>query len=205
MTEQANDSEVIEEADDEKQDTADGEVAKLTDECISEEAEQTGNPTIDEIADALQRAVDEKNGSAPKKELPLFFVRYMTLKKQYPEHIVLSRLGDFYEAFDNDAVILSDELGLTLTGRDVGLDGRVPMVGFPYHASDKYIAKIREKYGVVILESDGKVVVLEKVMQSNALTGEVFDGTEAQSSSPLIKDALAYLCDMLGGKVDYVR
>ncbi len=194
MTEQADDSEVV--------DSADGEAAKQTDECISEETEQAGNPSIDEIADALQRAVDEKNGSAPKKELPLFFVQYMTLKKQYPEHIVLSRLGDFYEAFDNDAVILSDELDLMLTGRDVGLGGRVPTVGFPYHASDKYIAKIREKHNVVILESDGKVV---KVMQSNSLTGEVFDGTEAQSSSPLIKDALAYLCDMLGGKVDYAR
>ncbi len=129
----------------------------------------------------------------------------MTLKKQYPEHIVLSRLGDFYEAFDNDAVILSDEFGLTLTGRDVGLGGRIPTVGFPYHASDKYIARIREKYDVVILEGDGKVVVLEKVIQSNSLTGEVFGGVKAQSSSPLIKDALTYLCDMLGGKVDYTR
>ena len=86
-----------------------------------------------------------------------------------------------------------------------GLESRIPMVGFPYHVSDKYIAKIREKYDVVILESDGKVVVLEKVIQSNALMGEVFGGTEAQSSSPLIRDALAYLCNMLGGKVDYVR
>ena len=72
------------------------------------------------------------------------------------------RLGDFYEAFDGDAEVLADELNLTLTGKSVTADERVPMVGFPYHVADKYIAKIRAKHSVVIIESNGDVVSLAK-------------------------------------------
>ena len=122
------------------------------------------DPTIDEIADKLQRAIDEKNGvkPEPKKELPVFYEQYVNMKTMQPNDRVLERLGDFYEAFNEDATVLSDELDLTLTGRDVGLESRVPLVGFPYHVSDTYIAKIRQKYGVVIIESNGEIVTLGK-------------------------------------------
>lgn len=122
------------------------------------------SPTVEEIADKLQQALDEKHGvkPAPKKPLPVFYEQYVNMKQLHPNDIVLERLGDFYEAFNSDAEILSDELNLTLTGRDIGLESRVPLVGFPYHASDAYIAKIRQKHGVVIIESNGEIVTLGK-------------------------------------------
>ena len=122
------------------------------------------SPTVEEIADKLQQALDEKNGvkPEPKKELPVFYEQYVNMKTLHPNDIVFERLGDFYEAFNEDATVLSDELDLTLTGRDVGLESRVPLVGFPYHVSDAYIEKIRQKHGLVIIESNGEIVTLGK-------------------------------------------
>lgn len=67
--------------------------------------------------------------------------QYNEIKQQYPEDIVLFRLGDFYEAFHEDAKTLSQVLGITLTGRGKG-DKRIPMAGIPHHALDNYLPKI---------------------------------------------------------------
>lgn len=67
---------------------------------------------------------------------------YLSLKEQYKEEIVFFRLGDFYEMFFDDAIKASSLLGLTLTGRDCGMEERAPMCGIPYHAADAYIAKL---------------------------------------------------------------
>lgn len=118
---------------------------EVTDQADDHEVvELSDNPTVDEIADNLQRAIDEKNGvkPEPKKEYPPYFEEYRDLKENYIDSIILVRLGDFYEAFDGDAEALADELDLTLTGKSVTADERVPMVGFPYHVADNYITKI---------------------------------------------------------------
>ena len=81
-----------------------------------------------------------------RKEIPQFYSQYLETQKQYPQDIVINRLGDFYEAFGESAVTLSKELDLTLTGRNIGLDERLPMVGFPYHAAEIYINKIRNNH-----------------------------------------------------------
>ncbi len=70
---------------------------------------------------------------------------YIDVKSKYPDVIIFYRLGDFYEVFFEDAVITSRELELTLTGRNAGLDEKVPMCGVPYHAVDIYIEKMVEK------------------------------------------------------------
>lgn len=67
---------------------------------------------------------------------------YKELKENYPDTIMLYRLGDFYEMFFDDAIKASKILDLTLTGRDCGLEERAPMCGVPYHAVDSYIAKL---------------------------------------------------------------
>ena len=66
-------------------------------------------------------------------------LHYLEVKKQYPEHIVFYRLGDFYEMFFDDAKTVSKELELTLTGRDCGEEERAPMCGVPFHAAATYI------------------------------------------------------------------
>lgn len=67
---------------------------------------------------------------------------YLEVKEQYPDAVLLYRLGDFYEMFFDDAKVVSQFLDLTLTGRDCGLDERAPMCGVPYHAVDGYIKRL---------------------------------------------------------------
>ena len=78
---------------------------------------------------------------------------YVELKDKYEDTIIFYRLGDFYEMFFEDALLVSHELELTLTGKQAGLDERVPMCGIPYHASEIYIDKLIKKgYKVAICE-----------------------------------------------------
>ena len=92
------------------------------------------------------------------------YERYLAVEKQYPHAVVAYRLGDFYEVFGDKAVLIAKELELTLTGRDCGLEERVPMIGFPYHASDNYFRKIRTRHQLVIME-DGEVQVFDRETQ----------------------------------------
>jgi DNA mismatch repair protein MutS len=79
--------------------------------------------------------------------------QYLRIKKQYPQAIVLFRLGDFYETFDDDARIMSRELEIVLTSREMGKGNKVPLAGIPYHALDSYLAKlINRGYKVAICE-----------------------------------------------------
>ena len=83
--------------------------------------------------------------------------QYLDLKAQYPDTILFFRLGDFYETFDEDAEIASQELDLILTSRPVSKDVRVPMAGVPHHAVDGYIARLIEKgFRVALAEQVGE-------------------------------------------------
>ena len=85
--------------------------------------------------------------------------QYLDIKAQHPECILMFRLGDFYEMFDEDAKIASRELDIALTGRSNGRgDERIPMAGIPYHAVDSYIPKLIERgYHVAICDQVGAV------------------------------------------------
>ncbi|MBO6273158.1 DNA mismatch repair protein MutS [bacterium] len=90
--------------------------------------------------------------------------QYLGVKRQNPDAILLYRLGDFYETFFEDAHIMSKELELTLTGRDAGSIGRVPLAGIPVKAVDNYVRKLIDKgYKVAICEQleDPKIVKLK--------------------------------------------
>ena len=78
---------------------------------------------------------------------------YLDTKEQYKDCILFYRLGDFYEMFFDDAVTVSRELELTLTGKDCGQEERAPMCGVPYHAAETYLNRLVEKgYKVAICE-----------------------------------------------------
>jgi len=68
--------------------------------------------------------------------------QYLRVKQKYPEAIVFFRLGDFYETFDEDAKVASQELDVVLTSREMGKGQRIPMAGIPHHALDNYLAKL---------------------------------------------------------------
>ena len=79
--------------------------------------------------------------------------QYAIIKSKYKDCLLFFRLGDFYEFFMEDAKIASEILDITLTSRDRGKDGRIPMAGVPYHAADNYISKlVKAGYKVAICE-----------------------------------------------------
>ena len=79
--------------------------------------------------------------------------KYLETKEQYKDCILFYRLGDFYEMFFDDAILVSRELEITLTGKDCGQENRAPMAGVPHHAAENYIEKLIEKgYKVAICE-----------------------------------------------------
>ena len=110
------------------------------------------DPTIDQIADSLQTAINEKHNAAPKKDSVI--ERYEQYERRYPDRVIVIRIGDFYEVFGQKAELAARELSLTLTGKRVSDTERVPMCGFPYHAKDLYINKLRKSRSVVIIDGE---------------------------------------------------
>jgi len=79
--------------------------------------------------------------------------QYLAIKDQYPDCILMCRLGDFYEMFFEDALTASKELCITLTGKACGLEERAPMCGVPYHALEGYLTKlVNNGYKVAICD-----------------------------------------------------
>ena len=79
--------------------------------------------------------------------------QYLRIKGEHEDAILLFRMGDFYETFDDDARIVSRELEIALTSREFGAGARVPLAGIPYHALDSYLARLINKgYKVAICE-----------------------------------------------------
>ncbi len=116
------------------------EVADVIENTDTDEDDE--EPT-EEVQAAMEELAKEEQKSPPKRISPMY-QNYLNLQEQYPNAIIVYRLGDFYEIFGENAKIIANELDLTLTGRDCGLEERIPMMGFPYHASDAYIKKIIE-------------------------------------------------------------
>ena len=98
-------------------------------------------------------------------------LQYLKIKEQNKDSILFFRLGDFYEMFFDDAKLASEELELTLTGRDCGLPERAPMCGVPYHSCEAYIARLIAKgYKVAICEQTeepekGKKIVEREIVR----------------------------------------
>lgn len=94
-----------------------------------------------------------KRSEVDRTKLSPMMQQYLNIKDKYNDTIIFFRLGDFYEMFFEDAVICSRELELALTGRNAGLEERVPMCGIPYHAYVGYLTKLVDKgYKVAICE-----------------------------------------------------
>ena len=101
---------------------------------------------------------------AKASETPLMR-QYLALKQRHPDAILFYRLGDFYEMFFEDAVRASEILNITLTGREGGPAGRVPMCGVPYHAFAQYVR--------MLLERNLKVAICEQIGDPAAAKGLV--------------------------------
>ena len=120
-----------------------------------------------------------KLSEVDRSKLAPMMKHYVELKDHYPDVILLYRLGDFYEMFFEDAEVVSHELELTLTGRNAGLEERVPMCGVPHHAVDVYIDKLVKK--------GFKVAICEQLEDPKSAKGIVKrDVTEVISSGTIV-------------------
>ncbi|MBQ4159247.1 MAG: DNA mismatch repair protein MutS, partial [Clostridia bacterium] len=108
--------------------------------------------------------------------------QYLSIKEENKDCVLFFRLGDFYEMFFDDAIQVSKELELTLTGRDCGLSERAPMCGVPFHAVDTYVARLIEKgYKVAICEQMTDPA-LSKGLVERAVTRIVTPGTVIENN-----------------------
>ena len=187
---------------------------EVNDENGDDEDEQPSQEEIDEILAEIAEE-EAKAEVKPQKPVSPIWQKYQDLQKKYPDCIILYRLGDFYEVFGDNAVTLSNELGLTLTGRDVGLESRVPMVGFPYHAADSYIKRIIRTHKIAIAETNGNVTTLpepeDDIEELTEAEMRQFDGDieepdladdePAFDTSAFDKTALCKLDEIFGNKL----
>ncbi len=110
-------------------------------------------------------------------ELTPMMQHYLHTKEQYPDCILFYRLGDFYEMFFEDALTVSKELEITLTGKSCGLEERAPMCGVPYHAVDNYLNRLIEKGHKVAICEQVEDPKLAKGMVKREVTRIVTPGT----------------------------
>lgn len=106
--------------------------------------------------------ITSQSANSHADDKAMFYYKYEIMQRQYPNNILLYRVGDFYEALDKGAELLARTIGLTLTGLSCGEAGRHPMCGIPYHALDVYVDKIKQHFAITIMDSDNDVRVVEK-------------------------------------------
>ena len=120
---------------------------------------------------------------SPDKLTPMLG-QYVQLKAERPDVILLMRVGDSYEAYGEDAELIARELHITLTGREVqGLDEKYPMAGVPFHALDRYLARLVRKGFKVAICDQVEDPKLAKGLVKRRVTRVVTPGT-------LVEDAL---------------
>ena len=162
-----------------------------------------------ETGEILSPQISQPQGS------PLY-QKYMYFQNQNPQAVIAYRLGDFFEIFGDNAIKVSNRLELILTGRDFGLIERIPMIGFPYHASDTYFRKIAEFAPLIVVEDDmatpyildEKMAIKASVIKENKPTmyenNEEFDDFEQERALQQFfdKDALCALYELFDYNLD---
>ena len=138
-------------------------------------------PVIDDIDEeyvsdepVIPKADEQPVAQEEKSSVSPFYAKYSELQKANPDSIVVYRLGDFYEVMGEKAEQAATILDLTLTGRNAGLDERIPMCGFPYHVADRYFGKLTESVSVVVVEPDAEPF-------------KILSHTEARKTSELVE------------------
>lgn len=153
----------------------------LTEQEVKEHETDNSSVDTDENEVIEQNENDEQTPVVSKSPNATFYDKYHILQQQNPNSAVAYRLGDFYEIMGEKAVEIAREIDLTLTSRDCGLEERVPLVGFPYHAAEIYFSKISKTHDLLVVETDGTTRRIEQVPNKNerivdAETGEILGG-----------------------------
>ena len=164
---------------------------------------ESDNKADEETGEVIEPVKEKK--TVPLQQLSPLYQKYISFQRQYPQAVIAYRLGDFFEVFGDNAVMLANEIELTLTGRDCGLDERVPMVGFPYHASDNYFKKIAQTHQLVIVESNEATLYRLPIEEPKASEIDETDETELaelrERSKAFESSALCKLIEIFGDEL----
>ncbi len=132
---------------------------------VGEQVSTTADDGATTDLSASGKAEAARAVSATAKAQSPVLEQYLAAKRDYPDAVLLFRLGDFFETFQEDADVAHQVLGITLTSRDFGRAGRHPMAGFPQHAAEGYIGRL--------LTGGYKVAVCDQVEEASAAKGLV--------------------------------
>ena len=124
----------------------------ITENSPKQEIEETATIVVDETDYSVDRETGEILPIEQKPKGNTLYQQYMRHVNENSNALVAMRIGDFYEILGERAVDIGNKLELTIVSRDCGLEERIPMIGFPYHAADNYIRKIREYYNILIVD-----------------------------------------------------
>ena len=163
------------------------------------QSDDEDEPTEEEIREAAEQIAAEEKAERPKPTVSPVYQKYLDVQSKYPQAIIAMRLGDFYEVFGKNAEMLANELLLTLTGRDCGLESRVPMVGFPYHASDAYFKKILGNGHSIVLIENEDIRELPSAQNVDLETGEILSEEEMREFDGDIDEAILTISGLLSG------
>ena len=196
------------------------EVKDTANDTLTEELDTDGEEfTEEEKLDAMRQVAEEEQSQAiePIVEEPKgnrLYQDYKLYQSERPTAVVALRLGDFYEVLGDNAVMLGNEMDLTITSRDVGLKERIPMIGFPYHAAENYFAKIVKKHDLYIVENERDTQFIPSLLcVDNRLidqdTGEIIDTLQTdnytlkeQYAPPKHDQIIDYLTELFGNEME---
>lgn len=151
-----------------------------------------------------------------KQKYSPMMMQYLGIKEQNKDSIVMFRLGDFYEMFFDDAMIVSKELELALTGKNAGAKERVPMCGVPFHSASGYIQKLVDNgHKVAIVEQltdPGKKGIVERGVVQIVTPGTIFDESMTKNKNNYIACMMIFdfvytlaFCDITTGEFQVVN
>lgn len=151
-----------------------------------------------------------------KQKYSPMMMQYLGIKEQNKDSIVMFRLGDFYEMFFDDAIIVSKELELALTGKNAGAKERVPMCGVPFHSASGYIQKLVDNgHKVAIVEQltdPGKKGIVERGVVQIVTPGTIFDDSMTKNKNNYIACMMIFdfvytlaFCDITTGEFQVIN
>ncbi len=196
------------------------EVKDTANDTLTEELDTNDEEfTEEEKLDAMRQVAEEEQSQTVESITEeakgnQIYQDYRLYQSERPTAVVALRLDDFYEVLGENAVMLGNEMDLTITSRDVGLKERIPMVGFPYHAAENYFAKIVKKHDLYIVENERDTQFIPSLLYvDNRLidqdTGEIIDVTpiddcteKRQYVPPKHDQIIDYLTELFGNEME---
>lgn len=173
------------------------------------EQEVKEHETDNSSVDTEENEVIEQNGNNEQTSVVsntpngTFFEKYQALQQQNPAYVIAYRLGDFYEILGDKAVAIAREIDLTLTSRDCGLQERVPLVGFPYHAAEIYFNKVSDHHDILVVETNEQTRIISQTKPErqrivDVETGEILSDENTKPDN----DVYDKLFDIFGNTLE---